>query len=70
MYGKFAVGGPLEASTCGGSHKPCRSFSVGVKGWRLADRLAVDHPGPTAARNALLVTDGHVDALFVHKIRI
>ena len=45
--------GPFEASTCGGSHKPCRSFNVGVKGWSLAGRHAVDHPGPNAARNAL-----------------
>jgi hypothetical protein len=28
----------------------------------------VDHPGPNAARSALLVTDGDVNTLFVHKI--
>ena len=28
----------------------------------------MDHPGPNAARSALLVTDGDVNTLFVHKM--
>ena len=35
---EYAVAGPLGASTCGGSHKPCRSFNVGVKGWTVDAR--------------------------------
>ena len=45
-----AAGSPLEASTCGCSHKPFRSLNVGVKGWGLAGWHGVDYRGPNGVR--------------------
>ena len=40
-----AADGPLEASTCGCSHKPFRSLNTGVKGWGLVGGHGVDYRG-------------------------